>query len=30
MGELNARKMNVQGDIVQGESNSRRIFYLGE
>jgi hypothetical protein len=30
MGELNARKMNVQGDIVKGESNSRRIFYLGE
>jgi hypothetical protein len=30
MGELNARKMNVQGDIVLVESNSRRIFYLGE
>ena len=30
MGELNARKINVQGDIVQGELNSRRIFHLGE
>ena len=30
IGELNARKINVQGDIVQGELNSRRIFHLGE